>query len=80
MKTKDNSEMIDTHITYSHKINGLVSSKKRLFPHPTKIEVRYSKCENADDTISFSDNENILIHIRVKDLEKILREYKEDAE
>lgn len=67
--------MIDEHITYSHEIKGLVCGKKFL-PKYTKIEVRYSKSEGIeDDTISLSDNETCMIHVKADDLRKILEEY-----
>lgn len=77
MKLKSkNNKIIDTHVTYLHQVNGLICIGKQIFPKPAKIIIRYSKSEDAEDTISFSDDESCMIHIRVDELKNILKEYK----
>lgn len=67
----------ENHVTYSHKIDGIAVNKGTNFClEMQKIEVRYSK-SNCADTISFSDNENYLVQMRVDDLKEILDEYEQ---
>ena len=71
------NRMIDEHTTFMHEVKGIISvdSNEKAVIKPTTITVRYSKSENADDTISFSDDKTCMIHVRADDLKKILKEY-----
>lgn len=67
----------ENHVTFTDKISGMIFVPNKQVFKMSKLEVRYSK-SNIDDSISFSDNKTLMVHLRAKDLRKLLEKYEDE--